>query len=154
MEYYTTKKNTSKKYTLRHNDVQSAKYLTIRLKFIKLIQHDNPAFTIVNNSAGLPMLTCPAGTMSCTIYREPSMYYDTHFIRLVCNNTVDAMFLHVPVKSVQRHTYNKHVYIYHNDVIDLLRRFYSVDDFIGEVKKIKMPIYDDLLHIIYSYLSF
>jgi hypothetical protein len=138
-------------YTLRNNDVQSAEYLAIRLKFIKLIQKDNPKFTITINSAGLPLLSSLDGVLSCTIYRAPSVYNDTYFIRLVCNSQVDANFVHVPIKSYQRHTYNKHVYIYNNSTVDLLRRYYSIDDFI-EVFNFNIPT--DVLKIVYSYLIF
>ena len=146
LDFYRVPK---KKYTLRNNDLQIKYFLDIRLKFLKLLQRKNPSFTLINNSAGLPMLTCADGVAHCTVYGKKQLDY---FIRIACNEIINEYFISMPYKCIKKHTYNKCVYIYESHIVDLLLRYYSVEDFIEE--SASLSLVPDLCRIIYSYLSF
>ncbi len=101
-------------HKLKNNTLQSSDYMDIRLKFMEAIVKYNPMFTITTNSAGVPMLNCPHGVLSCTVYNHDHF---CHFIRLKGSDLVDDCYINVIKKSKQKHTYNKHTYIYNADII-------------------------------------
>jgi len=149
-------------YKLRHQDLQQSIFLKIREQFLMLIQRNNKSFKLVTNSAGLPMLCCvenendnteplitPNNVIHCTVYDHPHLNY---FIRLMFNENVYENIERLPKSQKHKHTYNKYVYIYHGDVVQILVPYYEEEDFIKEIKKIPFNMPTDIAKIVYSYL--
>ena len=163
MEYlnllqYPLRHSQLKRYKYKHTDDQTSRSLKARLAILKLWKQINPAFTILLNSAGLPILVCENGTLKCTIYFDKKDYefrYDgVYVVKFECCDSVNKLISNKPELSKTKKTHNKNRYYYVIDYVAIRRLafYYSVEDFIKE--SASLSLVPDICRIIYSYLSF